>query len=61
MAIVRARRNVSLFTLIYLIIGFVVAWQKSYITLTLVKQVLSAILAVLLWFLVLLGVNLTIH
>jgi len=40
------------------IIGLVVAWQRGYITLPLLKQVLSALLAVFLWFLVLLGVDL---
>lgn len=54
----RVRSSVSLVFLIYIIIGLVVAWQKAYITVGLLKALLSAILAVLLWFLVLLGVNL---
>jgi hypothetical protein len=62
MAVVRTRRSsISLVGLVYLIIGLVVAWEKGYITVSLLKAVLSAVLAVLLWFLVLLGVNLTIH
>ncbi|HEY5357847.1 MAG TPA: hypothetical protein VIJ82_09180 [Streptosporangiaceae bacterium] len=44
--------------MIYIIIGIVVAWERGYITLALLKAVLSAILAILLWWLVLLGVNL---
>jgi hypothetical protein len=59
MAVVRTRRHsISLVGLIYIIIGLVVAWQKGYITVGLLKMVLSAILAVVLWFLVLLGVDL---
>jgi hypothetical protein len=51
-------RRLGLIGLIYIIIGLVVAFQHHYITLHLIKLVLSAILAVLLWWLVLLGVNL---
>jgi hypothetical protein len=51
------RRPRTLIGLIYIIIGIVVAWNRGYITLGLLKVVLSAILAVFLWFLVLLGVN----
>jgi hypothetical protein len=47
--------------LIYVIAGPVVAWQRYYITVHLLKLVLSAILAVLLWWLVLLGVRLHLH
>jgi hypothetical protein len=54
----RRRRRVSLIVLIYIIIGIIVAWERGYITLALLKAVLSAILAILLWWLVLLGVNL---
>jgi hypothetical protein len=50
-------RRLGLVGLIYLIIGLVVAWQHHYITVHLLKLVLSAILAVLLWWLVLLGVD----
>jgi hypothetical protein len=56
---VRTRRtNVSLGALIYLLIGIVVAWQRGYLTPSVLKVVLSAILAIVLWFLVLLGVDL---
>jgi hypothetical protein len=63
MAVVRVRRtrNISLVTLVYVVIGLVVAWQRGYITVSLLKTVLSAILAVVLWFLVLLGVDLHIR
>jgi hypothetical protein len=55
------RRRFGLVGLIYIIIGLVVAWNRGYITVALLKAVLSAILAVLLWWLVLLGVSLHIH
>jgi hypothetical protein len=59
--IVFRRRPISLIGLIYIIIGLIVAWNRGYITVALLERVLSAILAVLLWWLVLLGVNLHIH
>jgi hypothetical protein len=52
------RRPIHLLTLIYIIIGLVVAWDRGYITVALLKALLSAVLAILLWWLVLLGVNL---
>lgn len=52
------RRPIHLLTLIYIIVGLVVAWDRGYITVPLLKAVLSALLGILLWFLVLLGVNL---
>jgi hypothetical protein len=55
------RRPISLIGLIYIIIGLIVAWNRGYITVALLERVLSAVLAVLLWWLVLLGVNLHIH
>ena len=51
------KRPISLVGLIYIIVGIVVAWNRGYITVGLLKAVLSALLAVLLWFLVLLGIN----
>jgi hypothetical protein len=51
------RRNMSLLTLIWLIVGVVVAVQRGYITIALVKAILSAILAIVLWPLVLLGIS----
>jgi hypothetical protein len=55
------RRPISLVALIYIIIGIIVAWDRGYITASLLKAVLSALLAIFLWFLVLLGVSLHIH
>lgn len=54
----RTRHSVSLLFLIYLVIGVVVAWEKGYLGLAFLKMVLSALLAILLWWLLLLGVNL---
>ena len=52
------RRPRNLIVLIYIIVGIIVAWDRAYITVPFLKAVLSAILAVLLWWLVLLGVSL---
>lgn len=53
------RRGPSLFTILYLIIGVVVAADNKYFkNVDDVEAVLSAILAILLWPLVLLDVNL---
>jgi hypothetical protein len=52
----------SLMGLAYLVIGLIVASAHAYfVHLTTVMPILSAILAVLLWPLVLLGVNLHLH
>jgi hypothetical protein len=52
----------SLLGLVYLVIGIIVAATHDYFKhVNTVKQVVSAILAVILWPLVLLGVNLHIH
>ncbi|HEX9542143.1 MAG TPA: hypothetical protein VGA04_28775 [Streptosporangiaceae bacterium] len=51
------RRPISLVGLIYIIVGIVVAWNRGYITVGLLKAVLSALLAIFLWLLVLLGIN----
>ena len=59
MAVLSGKR--SWFWVLYLIIGLIVAWEKHYITLYVAKIVLSAILAVLLWWLTLLGVSLHVH
>jgi len=58
---VKLRGSFSLLGLIYLIVGIVVAWKHDYLNLAFLKILLSALLAVVLWFLVLLGVNLHIH
>ena len=51
----------SLIVLVYIVVGIVIAVDKHYITITLLKQVGTALLAVFLWWLLLLGVNLHIH
>ncbi|GHH65712.1 hypothetical protein GCM10017673_10200 [Streptosporangium violaceochromogenes] len=52
------RRGIGLLGLIYLLIGLYVAWMHDYITPALLRDVAEALLAVFLWFLVLLGVDL---
>ncbi|MDP9864083.1 MULTISPECIES: hypothetical protein [Streptosporangium] len=52
------RRGISLIGLIYILVGLYVAWVYDYITPKLLKDVAEALLAVFLWFLVLLGVDL---
>jgi hypothetical protein len=46
---------------LYLIVGIVIAWDHGYLGLGWLRAVASAILAIFLWWLVLLGVNLHIH
>ncbi|WP_425957960.1 hypothetical protein [Streptosporangium sp. DT93] len=48
----------SLVLLIYILIGLYVAWVYDYITPALLKDIAEALLAIFLWFLVLLGVDL---
>lgn len=52
------RRGVSLIFLIYVLVGIYVAWIHDYITPALLKDLAEALLAVFLWFLILLGVDL---
>ncbi|MEO3811378.1 hypothetical protein ABGB17_20485 [Sphaerisporangium sp. B11E5] len=52
------RRGVSLLGLIYILVGIYVAWVHDYITPALLRQIAQALLAVFLWFLILLGVDL---
>jgi hypothetical protein len=55
----RARGGMSLITVVYLVVGAVIATQHHYFSnLGTLKLVLSALLALILWPLVLLGVNL---
>ncbi|MDP9847951.1 hypothetical protein [Streptosporangium lutulentum] len=54
----RYRRGISLIGLIYILVGLYVAWVYDYITPALLKDIAEALLAVFLWFLVLLGVDL---
>jgi hypothetical protein len=50
-----------LILLVYVLIGIVIAWDRGYIGLAFLKALASALLAIFLWWLVLLGVNLHIH
>jgi hypothetical protein len=50
-----------LIVLIYLIIGVFIAWDHGYLGLAWLRTVASALLAIFLWWLVPLGVNLHIH
>lgn len=50
-----------LLLLIYIIVGVIIAVSKHYITIGWLKVVASGLLAVLLWWLTLLGVNLHLH
>ncbi|MCO5973243.1 MULTISPECIES: hypothetical protein [Actinoallomurus] len=54
----RIRGGISFVGLIYILIGIFVAWDHDYITVGLLKRVVSAILAIFLWVLILLGVDL---
>jgi hypothetical protein len=47
-----------LFIVVYIIIGLVVAWDRGYASFAWLRTLASALLAVFLWWLVLLGVNL---
>ena len=60
MAVLSGRRYSWLF-IIWVIVGLVIAWTHTYITLFVIKIVLSALLAVFLWPLILVGVNLHLH
>ena len=51
----------NLIILIYVAVGFWVAWDHGYLGLAFLRTLASALLAILLWWLVLLGVNLHIH
>ena len=55
------RRRYSLLVLIYILVGIYVAWAYDYLTVRVLKLILSALLAIFLWWLVLLGVNLHIR
>ncbi|WP_067455104.1 hypothetical protein [Actinomadura macra] len=57
----RYRPGISLVGLLYLIIGVFVAFDRDYIDAALLRRVGSALLAIFLWFLILLGVDLHIH
>ena len=55
------RRRFSLLGLIYVLVGIYIAFAYDYIGIRLIKLVLSALPAIFLWPLVLLGVDLKIN
>ena len=55
------RRRFSLLGLIYILVGIYIAFAYDYIGIQLIKRVLSTLLAIFLWPLVLLGVDLKIN
>jgi glucan phosphoethanolaminetransferase (alkaline phosphatase superfamily) len=54
-------RTSRILLLIYIAVGVFVAWDRHYITLPWLRSLASALLAIFLWFLILLGVNLHVH
>jgi hypothetical protein len=54
----RVHGRTSLIGVIWIIVGVIVAWMHDYITVDLLRRVISVLLAIFLWFLVLLGVDL---
>jgi hypothetical protein len=56
-----ARWARNLVILVYLVIGGFIAWDHGYLGLSWLRAVASAVLAIFLWWLVLLGVNLHVH
>ena len=51
----------NLIILLYVVIGGFIAWDHGYLGLAWLRTLASALLAIFLWWLVLLGVNLHIH
>ena len=51
----------NLVILVYLVIGVVIAWDHHYLGTAWLRTFASAVLAVVFWWLVPLGVNLNIH
>ncbi|HJU03376.1 MAG TPA: hypothetical protein VJ966_19440 [Actinomycetes bacterium] len=52
------RRRFSLLGLIYVLVGIYIAFAYDYIGIELVKRIISVLLAIFLWPLILLGVDL---
>jgi len=50
-------RSVSVIFVVWIIIGIIVAWDRDYLSPAVLKLLLAAVLAILLWPLVLLGVS----
>ncbi|MCP2340041.1 hypothetical protein [Actinomadura rupiterrae] len=58
---IRIRPHIGLLGTLYLVVGVFVAWNRGYLTSDLLRRIAGALLAILLWFLVLLGADLHIH
>ncbi len=54
----RIQGTFNLLGLIYVLVGIFIAWTHDYITFDLLRRVGSALLAIFLWVLVLIGINL---
>jgi hypothetical protein len=52
-------KNIIIF--LYIVIGCAIAWDHGYVGLAWLRSLASVLLAIFLWWLVLLGVNLHIH
>lgn len=52
------RSGISIGTIIYIVIGIIVAANRGYLVFTSLSSILSALLAILLWPLLLFGVSL---
>lgn len=52
------RSGISLVGLVYIIIGIFIAWDRGYLNTDLLRKAASALLAIFLWFMVLLDVDL---
>ncbi len=61
MAIFSRRGKYSWLFVVWVIIGIVIAWERAYLAADVLKLALSALLAIFLWPLVLLGISLHIH
>jgi hypothetical protein len=55
------KRPFGIIFILYIAIGVFVAWARGYLHLSLLKAILSVALAILLWWLALLGINLHVH
>jgi undecaprenyl pyrophosphate phosphatase UppP len=58
---VNKKLSISVIGLIYIVVGIIIAVSRHYITIWWLKVIASGVLAVFLWWLVLLGVNLHLH
>jgi hypothetical protein len=55
------KRPIGIIFILYIAIGVFVAWARGYLHLWLLKAILSVVLAILLWWLALLGISLHVH